>query len=261
MNDREQLLKLYQACFPEDEPTFWNWIFDRVYRPENTLNLRKDDRIVSSLQMIPCDLILQDKRFRAHYIYAAATLPEYQGSGLMAQLLEHAAFEGVRRGHDFSVLITQEDSLLDYYARFGYQPKCMVGQEQPEDLPLTGSVREALPADIPQMNRLYEQSANGLLHGVRDEAHWSMQLELFGRGALVLTQKNIITAYAFSDERGILEAAGPGAAVLAGQIYPGHLWRTIPEKNGRPMGSIKPLNESSKIFLEQNQCFLNLMFN
>ena len=39
MTDREQLLELYGACFPEDDPQFWNWVFDKLYREENTLTV------------------------------------------------------------------------------------------------------------------------------------------------------------------------------------------------------------------------------
>ncbi len=261
MTQRQQLLALYQACFPEDDPAFWNWIFEKVYRPENTLNIFRVGRIVSSLQMIPCKLRQGSARFDAHYIYAAATLPEFQGRGLMAELLRQAAQEGIRRGQDFSVLITQEDSLLDYYARFGYQPRSLSGFGEPYTGPVTGRVCTAAPADIPVLNELYEQAAGELLHGVRDEEHWLLQLELFGMGARVLKREGSITAYAFSDERGILEAVGPDAAMLAAHLHSGCAWRTIPGKNARPMGSIKPLNEKSRIFLEQNPCFLNLMYN
>ncbi len=261
MNDRQQLLALYQACFPEDDPIFWQWIFDRVYRAENPLNVWEDDRIVSSLQMIPCTIGMDGRAFQAHYIYAAATLPDRQGTGLMAGLLEQAAQEGLRRGHDFSVLITQEDSLLDFYARFGYQPKCLFEPAAPQDVLLNGQVRPAKPADISRLNELYEQAAAGLLHGLRDEAHWALQLELFGEGAKVLCRQETITAYAFCDERGILEAVGPQAAALANHLAPGQSWRTIPRENARPMGSIKPLNEKSRNMLEQNACFLNLMYN
>ena len=93
MTDREQLLTLYRACFPEDDPSFWKWVFDRLYCPGNTLNVRENGRIIASLQMIPCNMRLKDRLFAAHYIYAASTLPEKQGKGLMAGLLARAAEE------------------------------------------------------------------------------------------------------------------------------------------------------------------------
>lgn len=261
MTDREQLLALYRACFPEDDPSFWKWIFERLYCPGNTLNLREEGKIVASLQMLPCALRLKEQTFSAHYIYAAATLPEWQGKGLMAKLLEQAAQEGRRRGQDFSILITQEDSLLDYYVRFGYEPRFLLGMGQPGEKAEDGVMRTACETDVPALNRLYEQATAELLHGDRDERHWTLQLELFGKGAQVLERDGHITAYAFADERGILEAAGPDASALAARIQPGKPWRTVPDKYARPMGSIKPLNEIARVLMEQNQCFLNLMYN
>lgn len=261
MTDREQLLALYRACFPEDEPSFWEWVFDRLYCPGNTLNLREGDRIVASLQMLPCVLNLNGQIFPAHYIYAASTLPERQGRGLMARLLEQAAQEGRKRGQDFSILITQEDSLLDYYARFGYEPRFLLGQGEPVDTAADGAIRTACQADIPALNILYEQATTGLLHGDRDARHWALQLELFGRGAQVVEKNGALTAYAFADERGIIEAVGPDAAALAAHIQPGKPWRTVPNDTARPMGSIKPLNEKARVLMEQNRCFLNLMYN
>lgn len=261
MTDREQLLALYRACFPEDELSFWEWIFDRLYCPGNTLNLRDGEQIIASLQMLPCALRLNEQTFAAHYIYAAATLPQWQGRGLMARLLEQAEEEGRKRGHDFSILITQEDSLLDYYARFGYEPRFLLGLGTPVNTMTDGVIRAACEADIPELNTLYEQATVGLLHGDRDARHWSLQLELFGLGAQVLEHNGCITAYAFADERGILEAVGPDAAALAAHIQPGEPWRTVPVENARPMGSIKPLNEKARALMEQNHCFLNLMYN
>ena len=263
MTDREQLLALYQACFPEDEPAFWSWIFDHLYQPENTLNIRENGRIIASLQMLPCKMQFQEQLLDAHYIYAASTLPEWQGRGLMGRLLAQAAEEGIRRAQNFSVLITQEDSLLDYYARFGYEGRFCIASMPPQAAVLGGahSVRAAKPIDILTMNALYEQAAKGMLHGQRDDDHWRLQLELFGEGAQVLERNGQIAAYAFADERGVIEAVGPEAGLLAAHLTPGQTWRTLPQEQGRPMGSIKPLNEKSREIMEQNPCFLNLMYN
>ena len=261
MTDREQLLALYRACFPDDDPGFWNWVFDNLYAPENTLNIREEGRITASLQMIPCRMQLGDRLFAAHYIYAAATLPSRQGKGLMAGLLAQAAEEGRKRGHDFSVLITQEDSLLDYYARFGYRPALCIGMGAPEQYSDNDSVRAASAADIPLLSALYEAAAAGCLHGYRDESYWKQQLNLFDQGALVFDQQGAVKAYAFADERGVIEAVGPAAGALAAYVQPGKPWRTLPAENSHPMGSIKPLHKAAEKLVEQNPCFLNLMYN
>ena len=263
MTEQDQLLALYCACFPEDPPAFWQWIFSKVYRPENTLNVWEEGNIIASLQMIPCTLQYGKDRFAAQYIYAASTLPERQGRGLMASLLAWAAEEGRSRGHAFSVLITQEDSLLDYYARFGYQGRFEIAYRAPEQAELLPDqrVRAACPQDIETMNAIYEQAAAEMLHGVRERADWLLQLELFGEGAQVLERDGAVTAYAFADERGVLEAAGQAAGILASIIVSEKPWRGVPCGDGVPMGSIKPLREDVRSMMEQNPCFLNLMFN
>lgn len=261
MTEQEQLLTLYSACFPEDPPAFWEWIFSKVYRPENTLNVWEEGTIIASLQMIPCALRYGDAVFAAHYIYAASTLPERQGRGLMAGLLARAAEEGRSRGHAFSVLITQEDSLLAYYARFGYKPAFCIGTGVPEAAASKGIVRVASADDIPVLNTLYEAAAAGFLHGHRDARHWTLQLELFGTGTKVLERNGAVVAYAFADERGILEAVGPEAAALAAEIQPDRPFRTVPDADRRPMGSVRPLNDDAEKIVEQNPCFLNLMYN
>ena len=263
MTEREQLLALYGACFPEDDPQFWNWVFDKLYRKENTLSVRENGVIVASLQMLPCEIQLGEQLFSAHYIYAAATLPEWQGRGLMAGLLAQAEEEGRCRGHAFSVLITQEDSLLDYYARFGYEGRFEIAVMPPVEASLSDAhrCRRAAAGDIPVLRKLYEQACEGKLCGLRTEAFWNVQLELFGEGAWVLERQGSVTAYAFADERGSIEAAGPEAGLLAAQMTPGKPWRTIPRGNGQPMGSIKPLSEKYREIMEQNPCFLNLMYN
>ncbi len=263
MTDREQLLALYRACFPEDDPQFWDWVFDKLYRAENTLTVREDGRIVASLQMLPCELQLGETKFPAHYIYAAATLPEWQGKGLMARLLAQAEEEGRGRGQAFSVLITQEDSLLDYYARFGYEGRFEIAVMPPAEPRLFADhrYRKAVVNDISALCALYEHACQGKLRGRRDGSFWKIQLDLFGEGAWVLERQGIVTAYAFADERGILEAAGPDAHLLAAEITPGKSWRTIPKGAGQPMGSIKPLKEKYREIMEQNSCFLNLMYN
>lgn len=261
--EEERLLEIYQACFPEDGEAFWRWIFDRVYRPENTLVFRENGQITASLQMIPCQMRLGDRVLDAHYIYAASTVPERQGRGLMGRLLELAAEEGRRREQAYSVLITQEDSLQAYYARFGYRPRLLARFEQPQTgAPDTARLcRRAEERDIPALNELYEQAAAGMLHGVRDAAHWRMQLELFGAGAQVLERDGLVAAYAFSNERGVMEAAGPEAAALAAYAAPGEIWRTLPGPQDHPIGCIRPLNQWAGQLMEQTVCFLNLMYN
>lgn len=264
--DEAQLISLYRQCFPDGE-AFWRWLLSQEpYRPENTLTLRENGKIVSSLQMMPVTLRLHEESYASHYIYAASTLPQFQGRGLMGQLLECAAREGLRRKQQFSVLIVEEPGLLDYYARFGYRPQIVW---QYESAPASSSpllpgehLRKIQQEDIPALHALYEAAAEKLLHGVRDNAHWERQLELYGEGALLLENAEGVKAYCFADENGITEANGEGAARLAAQIAPGKAFRTVPEQGQiLPGGSIRPLTQAADALLKQQMVYLNLMYN
>lgn len=264
--DEAQLISLYRQCFPDGE-AFWRWLLSKEpYRPENTLTLRENGKMVSSLQMMPVTLRLHGESYASHYIYAAATLPEWQGRGLMGQLLEYAAREGLRRKQRFSVLIVEEPGLLDYYARFGYRPQIMWQYLSASVLSsplLPGeNLRKIRQKDIPALQALYEAAAEKLLHGARDNAHWESQLELYGDGAFLLENTEGVKAYCFADENGITEAVGESAVRLAAQIAPGKVFRTVPE-NGEilPGGSIRPLTEAADALLGQQMVYLNLMYN
>lgn len=261
--DEEQLIALYRQCFPDGED-FWRWLLSNgSYLPENTLTLRANGEIISSLQMMPAALALHGTEYAAHYIYAAATLPRWQGRGLMGRLLEYAAREGLRRKQQFSVLIVEEPGLLDYYARFGYRPQ-IVWQYDPADGALLPGEhwRRITPGNIPAVNDLYEKTADGLLHGVRETLHWQRQLELYGDGAVLLEDASGVKAYCFADENGVTEAIGTGAARLCAQIAPGKTFRTIPTGGDiLPGGSIRPLTREAEALLGQRPVYLNLMYN
>jgi predicted acetyltransferase len=57
---------------------------------------------------------------RSGYIYAACTAPEHRGKGYMSALLNGADDIARRQGKEFLCLVPSEQSLFEYYARFGY---------------------------------------------------------------------------------------------------------------------------------------------
>ena len=262
--DETQLLALYLRCFP-DGPAFWQWFFEKgPYRPGDTLVWREGEQIVSSLQMLPVTLAQGKARFAAHYIYAASTLPEHRGRGLMGRLLAGAAEEGLRRGQQYSVLIVEEPSLLDYYARFGYLPQICWKQQaaSPAGLLPGERCRPMRPEDIPAVNGIYERAAGQLLFGVRPPEHWETQLELYPNGAVILEENDAVKAYCFADETAVAEAVGEGACRLAGHIAPGCAQYPAPSPEAdRAAGSIRPLTEQAARLLGSRPVYLNLMYN
>ncbi len=264
--DEKALIALYRACFPGDPEDFWRWLLMRgPYRPENTLVQREGADIAASLQMIPLELEIGGERCPAHYIYAAATLPQFRGEGRMASLLAQAAEEGRARGQEYSILIVQEPSLLRFYEKNGYRSQVVWNALSPsgEGLAAGETLRPARPGDIPALVEIYEKAAQNAPHGARSRENWLNNLEIYEKNAVVLEKQGAVKAYCFADPAGASEAAGEGAARLAGLLLPENcpVSTPAPGEKSRLCGSIRALTEEAWARLGDKPVYLDLMYN
>ena len=81
----------------------------------------RDGKICAALYMIIYDIPQEGVSLPVSYLYALATKKEYQGRGIMSNLMERSLDLSRGRGHTLSVLVPAEPSLADYYRRFGYE--------------------------------------------------------------------------------------------------------------------------------------------
>jgi len=116
---RNELIDLWHSSFEADAGV--EYFFNYRFQPENCLVYTIGGKVASMLHMLPLQIVTAEGPVPAHYIYAAATLPDYRGQGLMARLLSAAAHVGEWRGDSHSVLLPSEPSLYQYYGRHGYQ--------------------------------------------------------------------------------------------------------------------------------------------
>ena len=118
-NDIPSLKNIWKACFDDTDLYIKSYY---INRPLNTLALvwEGDGRIVSSLDLIPISLKVKSIEYNALYIYAAATLPEYQKRGIMHKLIDEAARWGLGNGYHFLSLIPQTESLISFYQNQGF---------------------------------------------------------------------------------------------------------------------------------------------
>ena len=95
------------------EKGFWN---DR-YIPYSFV---EGDRVIANVSVNLLDLILDGERKRAIQIGTVMTHPDYRKQGLSAKLMNRvlAAYENQ---YDFMYLFANE-TVLDFYPRFGFQP-------------------------------------------------------------------------------------------------------------------------------------------
>jgi predicted acetyltransferase len=118
-SDKQEMTSLWQETF-RDSDEFAGLFFSRVYKPENTLVIKKNNRIISALQMIPCKVKTMRRIIPAAYVCGVCTLPTERGKGIMKRLMAEAMEEMRRKGYLISTLIPAEPWLFDFYKRFGY---------------------------------------------------------------------------------------------------------------------------------------------
>ncbi|MDR0743183.1 MAG: GNAT family N-acetyltransferase [Tannerella sp.] len=118
-DDRHELMALWQEAF-RDSVAFVDLFFRRVFKPENTLVVKRDKRIISALQMIPCDIKVAESILPSAYVCGVCTLQPERGKGIMHLLMAEAMNVMRRRGYILSVLIPAEAWLFDFYRQFGY---------------------------------------------------------------------------------------------------------------------------------------------
>lgn len=118
-NMRKQLSLLWQCCF-EDLPRPTDYFFDNKYETRNCLVYEIDNKVAAMVHLLPAQISQKKGLFQAHYIYAAATLPEYREKGYMSKLIRGAAIAGKNRGDKFSFILPASDKLYKYYGKFDY---------------------------------------------------------------------------------------------------------------------------------------------
>ena len=117
--ERDELIALWQAAFADDKEAV-HYFFEHRFQPENCLVGLSSGKVVSMLHMLPTEVAAEGGKEKAHYIYAAATLPLWQGQGYMGALLKAAELCGQWRGDLYSLLLPSNKGLYDFYARHGY---------------------------------------------------------------------------------------------------------------------------------------------
>ncbi len=118
---RRELVDIWQICF--DEPARPpKYFLNNYFRPENCLVYQVGEKIAAVVYLLPARIAAKKGTVQAHYIYAAATLPEYRSRGFMAALLAAAALVGARRGDQYSFLLPATKELYPMYQKSDYRP-------------------------------------------------------------------------------------------------------------------------------------------
>ncbi len=118
-NDVNELKRIWQSVFGDTE-AYTELFFSKVFSLENSLVAKEDGRVIAMVFYPEYACRFENKNTLCGYICGAATLPQFRGQGVMAELL-NAAVEDMRsKAYGACVLIPASASLFDYYGKFGF---------------------------------------------------------------------------------------------------------------------------------------------
>lgn len=118
--DINQLKYIWKICFKDDDQ-YIDYYFDNFFYEKNVFVYRDRLKAVAMVTMIKTKLNIKNQKLNASYLYAVATLPEYQGKGIMKKL-ENAVCEYSKKNNiNVCVLVPQTESLFNLYTKIGYK--------------------------------------------------------------------------------------------------------------------------------------------
>lgn len=115
-NDIEELKMIWKVIFGDD-PSI-NDYFSLSFSENTVLVYEEDQKIVSMLHMIPCNISKQN----GYYLYALATEDQYRNLGIMGKMIKRAHEIACEQGKAFTFLSPADAGLSRYYQRYDYEP-------------------------------------------------------------------------------------------------------------------------------------------
>lgn len=104
-----------------DSKEYIDMFMEHQFKNALTVVYEEDSKILSMFFLFRCDFSIRGKNHPSFYLYAAATLPQYRGKGIMGKMLEFSKSYAAEKNFDFIILSPAEKSLYDYYSRFGFK--------------------------------------------------------------------------------------------------------------------------------------------
>ena len=106
---------LWMEVFGDEREEVDRFFID-IHSKDNLLTHSENGKVVSMLNIVTIDT---DYGSTA-YLYAIATAPEYRGKGYAGMLISQAIEQSRARGYKAVMLIPSDESLVEYYKRFGF---------------------------------------------------------------------------------------------------------------------------------------------
>ncbi len=120
-NDLNGIVSVWKEAFGDSEKDI-RFFLDNHYKADNAVVYDSNGEVASVLFLIDGFMHIKGKDYPSYYLYAACTMKKYRGRGIMSEMLEFTKNVAFNRQKFFVALKPAEDSLYNYYSRFGYQP-------------------------------------------------------------------------------------------------------------------------------------------
>ncbi|MEG0570570.1 MAG: GNAT family N-acetyltransferase [Oscillospiraceae bacterium] len=117
--DISSLKQIWKEAF-SDNDEFINSFFENCFSTTSCLAYYVNNRPVSMLFMLECDVFYNGIINKAMYIYAVATLKQFRSNGFMRSLEQNASTIATDKNKDLMILIPQSSELFKMYSKLGY---------------------------------------------------------------------------------------------------------------------------------------------
>ncbi len=130
-NDKQAVYDMWKISF-DDPDDYMKIYFREKYKSENTLLCFDNGKAVASLQMLPYRFTFCDEEIPIAYLSGLCVLPEARRKGFMSRLIRASFFEMLRREISLTVLVPQEEELMNFYRPFGFEQTFEQGEPMPD---------------------------------------------------------------------------------------------------------------------------------
>lgn len=120
--------RLWERCFPEDEPTFVDWFLNRYMDPARMITITAEGQTVAMVHRIAFESPIG----RINYLYALATDPDYRHRGYASQLVEQVLEADRAEGCVATLLIAATPELRTFYAERGFEGELPIAFYTPD---------------------------------------------------------------------------------------------------------------------------------
>lgn len=197
--EKSQIYAMWKEMFAHDDSGSIDFYFKNIYRSENTLVLKLDNKIVSSLQCLKHDLRIHGRTISVSYIGGVVTLPQYRKQGNMHTLMNNILNEV---GHQDLITLIQAYN-PDIYKGFGFEmvyfrKKALIKKEQVPKANTAGLTYQFTSDQLLSVYAQFSKRFTGFY--LRTEAYFkNFVLEVQAEGGRVVAcfdEKNQIQGYA-----------------------------------------------------------------